>query len=85
MPICNEDCFNCKYPDCVKGQKDRNVPESRRMGDKIKTARLKAGLQQQQVAKLIGVSPALLSLWETNSSGVSKKNLEKLRKLFPEL
>ncbi len=83
--ICNEDCFNCKFPDCVKGDRDYEVPESRRLGDKIRTARLKAGLQQQQVAKLIGVRPALLSQWETNTSGVSPKNLEKLRRLFPEI
>lgn len=85
MKICNEDCFNCKYSDCIRDEHHREAPEGKRMGDRIRTARLKMGLSQAKLAELLGVRPALLSLWETNTSGVSDANMEKLAALFPEL
>ena len=85
MVICDEDCFHCKFPDCMWDGRTKCTPGSGRLGDRIRAARLAAGYNQKQLAEKIGVRPALLSLWETNASGVSEKNMAKLYAEFPEL
>lgn len=85
MAICDQHCFECIYPDCIWDGDIEHRAQQNRLGDRIKAARAKVGLNQRQLAEKLGVRQALLSLWETNTSGVSKKNMEKLIKEFPEL
>ena len=85
MPKCNQDCLHCVYPDCVHDRPIAQHPVGKRIGDKIKTARLKAGLSQKQLADLLGTYSGTVCRWELNDSGPSYEYYEKLVRLFPEL
>jgi transcriptional regulator with XRE-family HTH domain len=55
------------------------VDSKRRIGERIKQARLKAGLQQFEVAKRCGVSRAAVSNWECGQGIRTQKLIEYAR------
>lgn len=48
------------------------------MGEKLKAARLAAGLSQYQLAEKVGCSQHHISRWENGERGPSAKSLKKL-------
>lgn len=50
------------------------------MGEKLKVARLAAGLTQAQLAKMVGCSQHHISRWENCERGPTAQNLKKLAK-----
>lgn len=48
----------------------------------MKEMRLKTGLTQEQVAKLLEVNQAAISLWETKQCRPARKYMPKLAKLY---
>lgn len=83
MKICNEDCFNCEYPDCIQGLSTKQMPTGNTFGDRLKRERLLAGLRQKDVADKIGVKVNTVSTWENNRSTPSKEYMDKIMSVFP--
>gem|GEM_PF-1929932 len=54
----------------------------RLLGERIRAARLKAGLTQPQLAELLGVSKGIISRWET---GLARTSLDRLTPLAEKL
>lgn len=52
------------------------------LGERIKECRKKAGLSQEKVAELVGISRQAVTKWETNQSAPSTENLFKLAEIF---
>ena len=52
------------------------------LGDKLKAARKKCGLRQDDVAMIIGVERQAVSQYECNKNRPSRSNLEKLAELY---
>lgn len=48
------------------------------LGEKIKEARLEKGLTQPQLAKILGVSNGIISIWENNVNEPKATFLKKL-------
>ena len=48
------------------------------IGERIASARTRAGLTQAQLAELVGVSQTSLSRWESGEMSLNAKRLEKL-------
>lgn len=85
MANCNHDCFNCRYEDCIDGNATKRLPTGKRLGDRIKTARLMRGLTQKEASKLIGAKNNTICTWERNRSIPSKMYMDKILLAFPEL
>ena len=85
MKICNEDCFNCKYDDCIQGNVTQLIPVGNSFGERLKRARLLAGMKQKDAADKIGVKTNTFSTWENNRSTPSPAFLKKIQNAFPEL
>ena len=49
---------------------------------KIERERRKAGLTQAELAKMVGITPLAVTLWETGKTKPSADNLVKLCKIF---
>ena len=56
-----------------------------RFGDRLKTARLKTGMSQKQLADYLGTYGGPVCRWEYNDCRPSDEYLAKLEALFPEL
>ncbi len=56
--------------------------DNRILGERIKTCRQAAGISQEKVAELIGVSRQAVTKWETGQSAPSTENLFKLAEIF---
>jgi transcriptional regulator with XRE-family HTH domain len=52
------------------------------LGERIKTCRQQAGMSQEKVAELVGISRQAVTKWETNQSAPSTENLFKLAEIF---
>lgn len=52
------------------------------LGERIKECRKTAGLSQEKVAELVGISRQAVTKWETNQSAPSTENLFKLAEIF---
>ncbi len=52
------------------------------LGEKIKACRQQAGMSQEKVAELLGISRQAVTKWETNKSAPSTDNLFKLAEIF---
>lgn len=52
------------------------------LGEKIKTCRQNAGMSQEKVAELLGVSRQAVTKWEANQSAPNTGNLFKLAEIF---
>lgn len=52
------------------------------LGEKIKACRQQAGMSQEKVAELVGISRQAVTKWETNQSAPSTENLFKLAEIF---
>ena len=52
------------------------------LGERIKTCRQQAGMSQEKVAELLGISRQAVTKWETNKSAPSTDNLFKLAEIF---
>lgn len=52
------------------------------LGEKIKTCRQDAGMSQEKVAELVGVSRQAVTKWEANQSAPTTENLFKLAEIF---
>ena len=52
------------------------------LGQRIKTCRQAAGISQEKVAELVGVSRQAVTKWETGQSAPSTENLFKLAEIF---
>lgn len=52
------------------------------LGERIKTCRQHAGMSQEKVAELIGVSRQAVTKWEANQSAPNTENLFKLAEIF---
>ena len=52
------------------------------VGERIKTCRQNAGMSQEKVADLIGVSRQAVTKWEADQSAPNTENLFKLAELF---
>ena len=52
------------------------------LGEKIRACRQDAGLSQEKVAELVGVSRQAVTKWEANQSAPSTENLFKLAAVF---
>ena len=52
------------------------------MGDKLKAARKKMGLRQEDVSAVLGVERQCISQYERSANFPSRKNLEKLAELY---
>lgn len=51
----------------------------------VRDARVRAGLRQEDVAKMLGISCAALSRWETGVDAPTAPNLEALVDALPDL
>ena len=56
--------------------------DNRILGQRIKTCRQAAGISQEKVAELVGVSRQAVTKWETGQSAPSTENLFKLAEIF---
>ena len=52
------------------------------LGEKIKACRQTAGMSQEKVAELVGVSRQAVTKWEANQSAPNTENLFKLAEIF---
>ena len=52
------------------------------LGEKIKACRQNAGMSQEKVAELVGVSRQAVTKWEANQSAPNTENLFKLAEIF---
>ena len=52
------------------------------LGEKIKACRQRAGMSQEKVAELVGVSRQAVTKWEVNQSAPNTENLFKLAEIF---
>ena len=52
------------------------------LGERIKTCRQQAGMSQEKIAELVGISRQAVTKWETNQSAPSTENLFKLAEIF---
>ena len=52
------------------------------LGEKIKACRQNAGMSQEKVAELVGVSRQAVTKWEVNQSAPNTENLFKLAEIF---
>ena len=52
------------------------------LGERIKACRQQAGMSQEKVAELVGISRQAVTKWETNQSAPSTENLFKLAEIF---
>ena len=52
------------------------------LGERIKACRQQAGMSQEKVAELMGISRQAVTKWETNKSAPSTENLFKLAEIF---
>ena len=52
------------------------------LGEKIKACRQAAGMSQEKVAELVGVSRQAVTKWEANQSAPNTENLFKLAEIF---
>ena len=52
------------------------------LGERIKACRQQAGMSQEKVAELVGISRQAVTKWETNQSAPSTDNLFKLAEIF---
>ena len=52
------------------------------LGERIKTCRQNAGMSQEKVAELVGVSRQAVTKWEVNKSAPNTENLFKLAEIF---
>lgn len=52
------------------------------LGERIRTCRQQAGMSQEKVAELVGISRQSVTKWETNRSAPSTENLFKLAEIF---
>ena len=52
------------------------------LGERIKNQRSRAGLSQERVAELVGVSRQSVTKWESGQSAPSTENLFKLAEIF---
>lgn len=52
------------------------------LGDRIKACRQRAGMSQEKVAELVGVSRQAVTKWEVNQSSPNTENLFKLAEIF---
>lgn len=52
------------------------------LGERIKTCRQNAGMSQEKVAELLGVSRQAVTKWEANQSAPNTENLFKLAEIF---
>ena len=52
------------------------------LGERIKACRQRAGLSQEKVAELVGVSRQAVTKWEANQSAPNTENLFKLAEIF---
>lgn len=48
------------------------------LGERIKSLRLEKNLTQPQLAKLVGVSSGMISIWENNINEPKASNIKKL-------
>lgn len=51
------------------------------IGEKIKQARTRAGLSQQQLADAIGVTKSIISQWELGRKGPTRENINKVAEI----
>ncbi len=54
-----------------------------RLASLIRDAREAAGLGPDQLAGMLGVDGARVSVWETGTEGMSRQDVEALRTVFP--
>lgn len=52
------------------------------LGERIRTCRQQAGMSQEKVAELIGISRQAVTKWEADQSAPSTENLFKLADIF---
>ena len=52
------------------------------LGEKIKACRQNAGMSQEKVAELVGVSRQAVTKWEANQSAPNTENLFKLAEIL---
>ncbi len=52
------------------------------LGERIKACRQSAGLSQEKIAELVGVSRQAVTKWEVNQSAPNTENLFKLAEIF---
>ena len=52
------------------------------LGERIKACRQRAGMSQEKVAELVGVSRQAVTKWEVNQSAPNTENLFKLAEIF---
>ena len=52
------------------------------LGERIKACRQNAGMSQEKVAELLGVSRQAVTKWEVNQSAPNTENLFKLAEIF---
>ena len=61
---------------------DRKGRSGMTIGERIRACRQRAGLSQERVAELVGVSRQAVTKWETNRSAPSTENLFRLAEIF---
>jgi transcriptional regulator with XRE-family HTH domain len=57
-------------------------PNPNTPGGKLALARYKKNLSQHEVAKMLGVTPQMISLWEKNQQKTPARRLEQLKKIY---
>ena len=55
-----------------------------RLASLIRDSRENAGLSLDQLAEMLGLDSARVSVWETGTEGMSRADVESLRSVFPD-
>ena len=98
MSICDQNCFQCKYSDCMLGKKRKYSPERQRRYNRtlmhknhglyaseqriITIARLRCAWRQEDLAERLGCEQTDVSRYEL---GKTRAPWEKLYAIMPEL
>ena len=70
--ICNNDCINCKFPDCIRGQRTGGGRMSEDRGSKEKIVRVPEKVPGRAQEKDAGVPTAILLCAQGNNPGKEK-------------
>ncbi len=65
-----------------KPKDSRYPPEIQTLGDELRAKRLDLGLDQKEMARLLGVTTDSITYWETNRVSPSKVSENKIRKFL---
>ena len=99
MPVCDFDCFHCRFADCIAESTEilRHENNGRKYQKRLRDAEITGfariildyrhnlKLSQRQFAALLGISSTAIGLWEIGKNVPSTESWDKLVAKFPDL